>query len=50
MSPQEQDVVGPFHVDPWRLRTAILEPSDLGATETLFALSNGHIGLRGSLE
>ncbi|MFC7359860.1 glycoside hydrolase family 65 protein [Nocardioides astragali] len=32
------------------MRTARLDPSDLAATESLFALSNGHIGLRGSLE
>jgi alpha,alpha-trehalose phosphorylase len=42
--------VGPFHVDPWRLRTAVFDPAHLAATESLFALSNGHIGLRGSLE
>ena len=41
---------GPFHVEPWHLRTARLDPSDLAATESLFALSNGHVGLRGSLE
>ncbi|PVG84798.1 family 65 glycosyl hydrolase [Nocardioides gansuensis] len=39
-----------FHVDPWRLRTARIDPADLAACESLFALSNGHIGLRGSLE
>ncbi len=41
---------GPFHVEPWHLRTARLDPSDLAATESLFALSNGHVGLRGSLD
>src|SRR4051794_19434301 len=50
MSSQEDDVVGAFHVDPWRLRTARFDPSNLAATESLFALSNGHIGLRGSLD
>lgn len=41
---------GPFHVEPWHLRTARLDPSDLAATESLFALSNGHVGMRGSLD
>ncbi|MFL6133905.1 MAG: glycoside hydrolase family 65 protein [Nocardioidaceae bacterium] len=50
MSSQEGEVVGAFHVDPWRLRTARFDPSNLAATESLFALSNGHIGLRGSLD
>jgi alpha,alpha-trehalose phosphorylase len=45
-----EDVDGPFAVEPWHLRTARLDPSDLAAAESLFALSNGHIGLRGSLE
>jgi alpha,alpha-trehalose phosphorylase len=47
---QAEEVGGPFQVEPWHLRTASLDPSDLAATESLFALSNGHIGLRGSLE
>jgi len=50
VSRPEEESEGPFHLEPWRLRTARLKPSDLGATESLFALSNGHIGLRGSLE
>ena len=50
MSRTSEEVVGPFHVDPWRLRTRVFDPSDLAATESLFALSNGHIGLRGSLD
>ena len=49
-SPGEGVVDGPFAVEPWHLRTARLDPADLAATESLFALSNGHIGLRGSLE
>jgi alpha,alpha-trehalose phosphorylase len=48
-SPAEQ-TGGPFHLDPWQLRTARRDPADLAACESLFALSNGHIGLRGSLE
>ena len=43
--------IGPqFDVDPWTLRTTSLDPSALAATESLFTLSNGNIGLRGSLE
>ena len=50
MSTHPGNVDGPFVVEPWHLRTASLDPSDLAATESLFALSNGHVGLRGSLE
>jgi alpha,alpha-trehalose phosphorylase len=39
-----------FVADPWRLMTHDLSMSTLSATESLFALSNGHIGLRGTLE
>jgi alpha,alpha-trehalose phosphorylase len=41
---------GPFLVEPWQLRTRSRDPSHLAATESLYSLSNGHIGLRGSLE
>jgi alpha,alpha-trehalose phosphorylase len=39
-----------FPVDPWRL--VELEPSteDLGLTETLFAVGNGYLGMRGNPE
>jgi alpha,alpha-trehalose phosphorylase len=46
----QEDWTGPFQVEPWRLRTTGPDPSDLRTTESLFALSNGHIGLRGTLE
>ncbi len=39
-----------FEVDPWLLRTSELDLDTLAANESLLALSNGHIGLRGSLE
>ena len=39
-----------FAVEPWALRTTGLNLDTLAATESLFALANGHIGLRGSLE
>jgi alpha,alpha-trehalose phosphorylase len=50
MTSDAADTDGPFLVEPWHLRSARLDPSDLATTESLFALSNGHIGLRGSLE
>jgi len=39
-----------FEVAPWELRWLHAAPSSLGLTESTFALSNGHIGLRGTLE
>ncbi|MBA3411885.1 MAG: hypothetical protein H0U15_13845, partial [Geodermatophilaceae bacterium] len=36
--------------DTWKLREIGFDPERLGHLESLFALSNGHIGLRGSLE
>lgn len=40
----------PFDVEPWCLRESKLHLDRLGQTESLFALSNGHIGLRGNLD
>jgi alpha,alpha-trehalose phosphorylase len=42
-----QDV---FAVEPWSIPERELHPELLGQTESLFALSNGHIGLRGNLD
>ncbi|MDH6247196.1 glycosyl hydrolase family 65 protein [Mycobacterium sp. OTB74] len=39
-----------FEVAPWELRWRHADPASLGLTESTFALSNGHIGLRGTLE
>src|SRR3954449_159668 len=39
-----------FPVEPWRLRETSLDLGTLAQTESLFALSNGHIGLRGNLD
>ena len=39
-----------FDVSPWQLRWRGLELDQIGTIEALFALSNGHIGLRGSFE
>ena len=43
----EQDV---FEVEPWRLRESALDLNLLPHSESLFALSNGHIGWRGNLD
>src|SRR5204863_2019220 len=39
-----------FAVDPWSIPERELHLDLLGQTESIFALSNGHIGLRGNLE
>ena len=39
-----------FPVEPWQLRETHLDLDTLAQTESLFALSNGHIGLRGNLD
>jgi alpha,alpha-trehalose phosphorylase len=39
-----------FRVEPWALHETELNLSHLAQTESLFALSNGHIGLRGNLD
>jgi alpha,alpha-trehalose phosphorylase len=39
-----------FLVEPWALHETTLELEVLAQTESLFALSNGHIGLRGNLD
>jgi alpha,alpha-trehalose phosphorylase len=39
-----------FPVEPWQVRETALDLDILAQTESLFALSNGHIGLRGNLE
>ncbi|BCK53180.1 glycoside hydrolase family 65 protein [Nocardia wallacei] len=37
-------------IDPWQLRYRGLDPDALERMESIFALSNGHLGLRGTLE
>ncbi len=37
-----------FPVDPWRLVETDFSLDDVGVTETLFALGNGYLGLRGN--
>jgi alpha,alpha-trehalose phosphorylase len=39
-----------FVIEPWALRETELDLDRLAQTESIFALSNGHIGLRGNLE
>lgn len=39
-----------FPIEPWHVRETALHLDNLARTESLFALSNGHIGLRGNLE
>ncbi len=41
---------GRFPVDPWRLVETGYNPDDLGLTETLFAVGNGYLGMRGNPE
>ncbi len=40
----------PFPVDPWLVRETELHLESLAQTESVFALANGHIGLRGNLD
>ena len=39
-----------FQVAPWELRWISLDLDALERTESIFALSNGHVGMRGTLE
>ena len=39
-----------FEIDPWAIRETGLDLGDLGVRESVFALSNGHIGLRGNFD
>ncbi len=39
-----------FTVEPWTLRETELDLDTLAQTESLFALANGHLGLRGNLD
>jgi trehalose/maltose hydrolase-like predicted phosphorylase len=41
---------GTFPVEPWCVRETRLDLEILAQTESVFALSNGHIGLRGNLD
>ena len=39
-----------FPVEPWAVRETQLQLAKLAQTESLFALANGHLGLRGNLD
>jgi alpha,alpha-trehalose phosphorylase len=39
-----------FAIEPWAVRETSLHPEELARSESLFALSNGHIGMRGNLD
>jgi len=39
-----------FPADDWKFTEAQFSASDLGKTETLFALGNGYLGMRGNVE
>ncbi|MBV9797940.1 MAG: glycoside hydrolase family 65 protein [Solirubrobacterales bacterium] len=39
-----------FRIEPWAVRETELDLDRLAQTESVFALSNGHIGLRGNLD
>lgn len=39
-----------YQVEPWGLRESALDLDVIGQSESLFALSNGHIGMRGNLD
>nr|WP_300149966.1 glycosyl hydrolase family 65 protein [Propionicimonas sp.] len=39
-----------FPVDEWSLRETRYDPTDLGLTESLFAVGNGYLGMRGNVE
>jgi trehalose/maltose hydrolase-like predicted phosphorylase len=41
---------GGYPVEPWHIRETTLNLDVLGESESVFALSNGHIGLRGNLD
>jgi alpha,alpha-trehalose phosphorylase len=37
-----------YPVDPWRLIETRIDLEDAGVTETLFAVGNGYLGMRGN--
>ena len=39
-----------FPIEPWSVRETALNLEQLAQTESVFALSNGHVGLRGNLD
>jgi alpha,alpha-trehalose phosphorylase len=41
---------GRFPIEPWALVETSYHPDDLGVTETIFAVGNGYLGMRGNPE
>lgn len=39
-----------FPVDEWALREIRFDSTDMGATETIFSVANGYLGMRGNVE
>ena len=39
-----------YPAEPWAVRETALQPDMLGESESIFALANGHLGLRGNLD
>ncbi len=39
-----------YPVEPWRVREQGFDPANAARSESVFALANGHLGLRGNLE
>ena len=39
-----------FPVDPWKLSETTYDPAHLGRNETIFAVANGYLGMRGNVE
>ncbi|GAA2112727.1 glycosyl hydrolase family 65 protein [Microlunatus panaciterrae] len=39
-----------FPIEEWKLSELTYSPADLGTTETLFAVGNGYLGMRGNVE
>jgi alpha,alpha-trehalose phosphorylase len=39
-----------YPIDPWRLVEKEYDVSDIGLTETIFAVANGYIGMRANPE
>ena len=37
-------------VEPWQIREPAVDLACLPVTETIFSLSNGHLGIRGTLD
>src|SRR5258705_2363654 len=40
----------PFQTEPWLVRESALDLDLLAQSESIFALANGHIGMRGNLD